>query len=130
MILCDMTEIFVKVLNKAQTWEFVAISLLSIGSLLTLGCSFVPREKLQRASLFFFLAGALLWIGIILYQIVPLATREINQIGCLSFLVSLGGFGIALGSAWMWIKRDRHLWFVSMAIGIFTMLVFDIFKKL
>lgn len=125
-----MTEIFVKVLNKAQTWEFMAISLLSIGSLLTLGCSFFPKEKIQRISLFFFLAGALLWIGIILYQIVPLATREINQIGCLSFLVALGGLCIALGSAWMWIKRDRYLWFVSMVIGIFTMLIFDIIKKL
>jgi cytochrome bd-type quinol oxidase subunit 2 len=125
-----MTEIFVKVLNKTQTWEFIAISLLSIGSFLTLGYSFFPREKLQRISLFFFLAGALSWISIILYQIVPLANREINQIGYLNFLVSLGGLCVALGSAWMWIKRDRYLWFISMAIGIFTMLIFDIFKKL
>lgn len=125
-----MTEIFVKVLNKAQMWEFVAISLLSIGSVLTLVCSFFPREKLQRSSLFFFLVGSLLWIGVILYQIVPLATREINQIGCLSFLVSLSGLCVALSSAWMWIKRDRHLWFAFMVIGIFTMLIFDILKKI
>lgn len=125
-----MAEIFVKVLDKAQSWEFVAISLFSIGSFLTLGYSFFPREKLQRASLFLFLAGALLWVGIILYQIVPLAIREINQIGCLSFLISVGGLSVALSSAWMWIKRDKHLWFISMAIGIFTMLIFDTLKKL
>ncbi len=124
-----MIDFFLQI-NPVRLWEFTAISLLSIGSLFTLGYSFFSKEKFQQISLCFFLIGSLLWLGTIFYQVAPLATRTIHLIGYPNFLISLVGLCIALGSAWKWIKKNQYLWFIFMVSGILIVMISDIFKEI
>ena len=125
-----MIESLVNLLSKVQTWEFIAIILLSIGSCITLLFSFIPKQKLQRVSLQFFLAGAFLWLSIILFQAGPLTISEIEKIGWIYFIFSISGLIFALYAGWMWIKKNKHVWLVCMITGIAAMVFFCFGKKL
>lgn len=119
-----MADTLLQLFNKAQTWEFIPISLLSLGSFLTLTYSFSSKEALQKTSLYLFVSGSLLWIATILFQCYPLAVTEINKIGHFRFVTSAIGLCFALYSAWMWIKKNKNIWFVLMVVCIFIVVVF------
>ncbi len=119
-----MIESLLNLLSKAQAWEFLAMILLSIGSCITLLFSFIPKEQLQQVSLRFFLAGAFLWLGIILFQIGPLTISEIKKIGLIHFIFSISGLIFALYTGWMWIKKNKHVWLACMIISISAMVLF------
>lgn len=120
---------FLNLLEQAQTWEFIAIILFSLGSCLTLLFSFIPKERFQKISLGFFLAGAFLWLTIIFIQSGPVALSEIKKIGWSHSIFSVCGLCIASYSSWFWVKKNKPIWFACIVLGILVMIFFALNKK-
>ncbi len=112
------------VANQADTWDFIAIAFLCIGTLFTLIDSFFSSKSFRRHSLYFFLVGALLWISSILIQSGALALLEVQKIGWIRFMLFIFSLLLAIYAAWVWIKKNKQMGLVGMLIGIATMIFF------